>query len=73
MERRGLTLRIEDNGTGFELPVDSEGQGLASMQRRAENLGGQLEMSAGIQGTVVTLFVPWTRSRWSAARVRDDQ
>jgi ligand-binding sensor domain-containing protein/two-component sensor histidine kinase len=73
MERRGLILRIEDNGTGFDLAIDREGHGLASMQRRAENLGGQLEVSAGIQGTVVTLFVPWTRSRWRAARVRDDQ
>ena len=72
MERRGLTLRIEDNGTGFDLSIDREGHGLASMQRRAENLGGQMEVSAGIQGTVVTLLVPWTRSRWRAARVRDD-
>jgi ligand-binding sensor domain-containing protein/two-component sensor histidine kinase len=72
MDRRGLTLKIEDNGTGFDPARDRDGQGLASMQRRAESLGGQFEVSTGLEGTVVTLFVPWTRSRWRSGWVKGE-
>jgi ligand-binding sensor domain-containing protein/signal transduction histidine kinase len=59
-----LTLEIADNGIGFDSSTDNEGQGLLSMQRRAENLGGALniETSHG-EGTIVKLCIPFARSR----------
>ena len=39
-----LTLEIEDNGTGFEVPPVRSGMGLVNMQERAEKLGGSLEL-----------------------------
>lgn len=54
-----LVLTIVDNGSGFDSSVESEGQGIASMQRRARALGGTLEItSRGGSGTIVTLSIP---------------
>lgn len=63
IERDGLFLRISDNGKGFDPSLESEGNGLVSMQRRAETLGGKLvaESRAG-HGTTVTLRLPYSRS-----------
>jgi two-component sensor histidine kinase len=61
MERSGLTLKIQDDGTGFDTDRVSEGQGLASMRRRAQSLGGRVEVVSGCEGTTVTLTVPWSR------------
>jgi ligand-binding sensor domain-containing protein/signal transduction histidine kinase len=63
IERDGLFLRIGDNGIGFDPSLESEGNGLVSMQRRAETLGGKLvaESRAG-HGTTVKLRLPYSRS-----------
>jgi ligand-binding sensor domain-containing protein/two-component sensor histidine kinase len=37
-----LKLQIKDNGRGFEKDSETDGQGLRSMTRRAESLGGTL-------------------------------
>ncbi len=59
-----LSLRIEDDGKGFAPATDSDGQGLMSMRRRAQILGGTLEIeSHADQGTSVNLTVPLTHSR----------
>ncbi|MBA3323017.1 MAG: histidine kinase, partial [Pyrinomonadaceae bacterium] len=62
-----LLLRIADNGAGFDAASESEGQGLASMRRRALALGGALavESRAG-QGTSISLKVPRARFRRAA-------
>ena len=41
-----LTLRVRDNGVGFETAAEADGQGLSSMQRRAERLGGTLTVQS---------------------------
>jgi two-component sensor histidine kinase len=60
--RRGgsrLVLRMTDNGAGFDTSLESVGQGLTSMQRRAQRLKGTLEIaSAPGAGTTVTLAIP---------------
>jgi two-component sensor histidine kinase/streptogramin lyase len=61
MERSGLTLSVRDDGAGFDTSGVSEGQGLASMRRRAESLGGSVEVRSGRQGTTVILRAPWGR------------
>lgn len=38
----GVTLRVEDDGAGFEPDRVREGTGLAALRRRAERLGATL-------------------------------
>jgi signal transduction histidine kinase len=59
-----LELRIIDDGAGFDSTAESEGQGLASISRRAEKMGGRIEVESHPgQGTTVRLRVPCTRPR----------
>jgi signal transduction histidine kinase len=54
-----LVLSIADNGAGFDKSIDSEGQGLTSMQRRAQRLKGIIEITSGRGfGTTVAVAVP---------------
>ena len=58
-----LRLHIEDDGIGF-VPGRHSGTGLASMRRRADALGGTLDIdSAPGRGTRIELIVPLTRTR----------
>jgi signal transduction histidine kinase len=41
-----LMLEVADDGVGFDLHGQSDGNGLASMQRRAERLGASLSVTA---------------------------
>ncbi len=54
-----LTLSISDDGQGFEPAQLSQGRGLNNMRRRAEQLGGsvQIESKPG-HGTTITLKLP---------------
>ena len=55
-----LVLTVADDGIGCDASVESEGQGLASMRRRARRLGGTLEIaSVPGSGTKVTLDIPY--------------
>jgi signal transduction histidine kinase len=47
-----LFLQIKDNGRGFNIDSQSDGQGLHSMSRRARALGGDLTIDSG-DGTIV--------------------
>ena len=61
-------LSVADNGKGFDLSQPREGNGLVSLHRRAESLGGDCIVSSnGGKGTVVTIKVPHNRSRVSRA------
>ena len=54
-----LELIVADNGSGFDASLESEGQGLRSMARRARRLHGALETeSASGLGTTVRLRIP---------------
>jgi signal transduction histidine kinase len=53
-----LTLRVKDNGKGFDEATIQRGHGLNSMQRRAKDFGGLLTVSSKAgQGTTSTLEV----------------
>jgi len=56
-ERSWLVLIVTDDGRGFDPARVTEGHGLGSLRRRAEGLGGALEIS-GNPGTRVTLRIP---------------
>jgi ligand-binding sensor domain-containing protein/signal transduction histidine kinase len=58
-ERGTLTLRLQDDGQGFNEAASNHGQGLESMRRRAEKLGGRVEMiSQPGAGATVILTAP---------------
>jgi signal transduction histidine kinase len=45
-----LSLEIEDDGTGIELPLVQPGLGLVNIRERAEKLGGVFEIHSGPRG-----------------------
>ena len=54
-----LLLSVADDGVGFDTSSESQGQGLASLRRRAERLKGTIAVQSGPgTGTTVTLRVP---------------
>ena len=55
-DRTQLSLAVADDGAGFDVASDSEGEGLLSMRQRAKRLGTTLEVdsSAG-HGTTIRL------------------
>jgi ligand-binding sensor domain-containing protein/signal transduction histidine kinase len=56
--REHISLRITDNGTGFDTERQGEGHGLSSMRKRTQELGGTLQVvSKHAEGTIVTLHV----------------
>jgi ligand-binding sensor domain-containing protein/signal transduction histidine kinase len=57
-----ISLRITDNGAGFDTARQGEGHGLSSMRKRAQELGGTLQVaSKDHEGTIVTLQVAGSR------------
>ncbi len=61
---RRLELTVVDDGCGFDVDEAGEGNGLASMRRRALALGGQIEIDSGPgKGTRLLLAVPVSGSR----------
>ena len=54
-----IILDISDNGQGFDMAAVSQGRGLQNMRRRAELLGGTLDIrSEAGRGTTLTLKLP---------------
>ena len=58
-EPGALVLRVHDNGRGFDATQAMNGHGLISMRKRAEGLGGQLEIASEPgRGTTLTIRIP---------------
>jgi len=60
VEQSGATfsLEIRDNGKGFDANVAATGNGLTNIRRRAEQIGGSIEITSKKgEGTVVSLSV----------------
>jgi two-component sensor histidine kinase len=61
-ERGTIILKLSDDGHGFDEASTDHGQGLDSMRRRAEKLGGQFDViSQPNSGTTVILKAPLGR------------
>ncbi len=60
VEKSGASTRlgIADNGQGFDETAVQAGNGLYNMRKRAEELGGQVTVESGPQGTRVLLLWP---------------
>lgn len=54
-EPNGLSLMIEDDGTGFDTTEKKEGNGLKNFKKRAEFLKAELTIESGETGTMVYL------------------
>ena len=62
VEHGWLTLKVSDDGKGFDSEEESDGHGLVSMRERAKALGGDLEViSNNGDGTTVRLRVSVNR------------
>lgn len=61
-EAKRITLRVEDNGRGFEQIPLASGFGIRTMHRRAKEVGASLsvETKLGV-GTVLTIKAPYGR------------
>ncbi|MEO7367406.1 MAG: triple tyrosine motif-containing protein [Gemmatimonadaceae bacterium] len=59
VESSGLILTVVDNGVGFDQSIVSEGQGIASLQRRAQRLKGTLDITSrkGVGTTVKFMHI----------------
>ena len=58
VERSQVVLVVSDNGCGFDSSLESDGNGLSSMRRRAQRIKGALDItSRRTRGTRVTLSV----------------
>jgi signal transduction histidine kinase len=60
---RDFTLRVDDNGTGFDVAIADRGKdghfGLQGMRERAARIGGKLSLaSSSNSGTEIKLIVP---------------
>jgi len=57
-----VTLKIADNGSGFDLPGianhPKRGIGLSNMRERLATVSGQLELQSGASGTTVIARIP---------------
>ena len=64
-DREGVSVVVEDDGAGFNVGGESgssaAGRGLTNMRRRAELLGGRIEIASGASGTRLTLHLPLDR------------
>ena len=57
-EKNNLTLLIRDNGKGFDVNKQTQGNGLKNMKRRAEEIGAKLLIeSAPGNGTTIQLLL----------------
>lgn len=54
----GLTLRISDDGCGFDADKPTSGFGLRSLRERVDELGGRLEVSSSAKGTQLVIHIP---------------
>ena len=71
-----LTLKVEDNGRGFdpELASSQGGLGISSMIERAEKIGGELSIqSEPNNGTAVIVNVPLSGNRASTTNDREER
>ena len=54
----GLTVEVDDDGTGFDVSATSPGMGLSNLRKRVASLDGSLEIESSTEGTTVRVTIP---------------
>jgi two-component system NarL family sensor kinase len=54
---KSYTTHIEDDGVGFDPDLKTSGNGMKTMRRRVQELGGSFFLSSCDKGKTVTLVV----------------
>lgn len=71
LERNLFSLKIRDDGDGFETEAKHEGNGLLNLKRRAAKLSGQLSVkSIAHHGTTIKFSFPVRRERFLSLPTR---
>ena len=66
-----MEMIISDNGRGFDPATGSSGNGVANLRRRAEEIGGTIEIESGAgKGTRIVLRAPFKRRSFLAEAFR---
>jgi two-component system CheB/CheR fusion protein len=61
--KTGIQLNIADFGQGFDVESERHGLGLLSMEERARQIGGKMDVQSTLgEGTKITVTVPVDRS-----------
>ena len=61
-----ISLKVSDDGKGFDANIVREGNGLVNIRRRVMSLGGELRIESQIGGgTTIDMKVPLRPSRKS--------
>ncbi len=61
LRHKKLKMSISDNGKGFNLLQDQDGNGLINMRRRAEEIGGTFRIDSVVgKGTIIELEIKTT-------------
>lgn len=61
---KGILIRIEDDGCGFDPASCKRGLGLAGMEQRMARMGGQLRLQSSLKdGTVLVMELPESKER----------
>jgi signal transduction histidine kinase len=53
-----VSIRVSDDGKGFDVHASTPGHGLASMHRRARTIGADLQVAPSASGTTLSLRLP---------------
>ena len=53
-----FSMEIRDNGTGFQLPLSTQRNGLRNMQSRAKEVKGKVELASSKHGTSIQFNAP---------------
>jgi len=51
-----LIMSVKDNGEGFDISDKTNGNGLLNMKKRAEDIGGKLQITKNINGGTIVKF-----------------
>jgi signal transduction histidine kinase len=54
----GVFVEIQDDGRGMRPSPSAAGRGIVNMRRRADRLGGRIDLASGAGGTTVRLWLP---------------
>lgn len=57
-ENNHITIKLEDNGKGFQADWNKSGNGLNNVKKRSDVIGAKIKLDSGMNGTVLELEIP---------------